>query len=340
MTSTQHFQFFTPWVLWFLLLAPLVFWFDHRKARLLLLPLSSKRVLNSRSQKSWRLRLEFLPAFLKMLAFICIVVALARPQFADELTQIKSDGIDIMLTMDTSLSMQALDMRNNLQQITRLEAVKNVVQEFVSGRQADRIGLVVFGEVAYTQCPITLDYDILKGFLGMIDSGIAGSGTAIGNGLATAVKRLIPSEAKSKIIILLTDGRNEAGEISPEAATELALKYGIKVYTIGVGSDQNFVPILLKDQNGMLYKDVRSVGAIDTKLLQEIATTTGGQFFRAQTLEVLQDVYKKIDTLEKSEVEMKRFQIFDEQFGFVLILGLFLYVLQWVLRQTVFLRIP
>lgn len=340
MTTGHHFQFFTPWILWLLAVAPLIFWYDHRKARLLQLPLSSKRVLKQAQSKSWKLRLEFLPALLKMLAFACFVIALARPQFADELTQVNSDGIDIMLTLDTSLSMQALDMRLNLQQITRLDAVKNVVQEFVSGRQADRIGMVIFGEVAYTQCPLTLDYDILKGFLGMIDSGIAGSGTAIGNGLATAVKRLIPSEAKSKIIILLTDGRNEAGEVSPQGAAELAAKHGIKVYTIGVGSDQNYVPILLKDQNGMLYRDVRSVGGIDTVLLKEIAEKTGGQFFRAQTVEVLQDVYKKIDTLEKSKVEMKRFQIFDERFAMILAIGVVLYVLQWVLRQTVFFRIP
>lgn len=340
MSDLQHFQFYTPQLLWLLILTPFVFWYDHRKSKLIKLPLSSTRLVAKSSQKSWRLRLEFLPALIKSLAFICFVLALARPQFSNELTQIKSDGIDIMLTMDTSLSMQALDMRREHQQITRLDALKDVIAEFVSGRQADRIGLVVFGEVAYTQCPLTLDYDILKGFLGMIDSGIAGNGTAIGNGLAMAVKRLIPSTAKSKIIILLTDGRNEAGEVSPQAAADLAQKYGIKVYTIGVGSDQNLVPILLRSQNGMLYKDVRSVGAIDTALLKQIADQTGGQFFRAQTLEILQDVYKKIDTLEKSEVEMKRYQLFDEKFALVLIVGLVLYVLQWLLRHTVFFRVP
>ncbi len=336
----SHFQFHSPYFFLLLLLVPLLFAFDLKKIRFVRFSISARQVLPLAAKKSWRQRLEFFPTLLKSLALMAVITALARPQYVNELTQVKADGIDILLTLDTSLSMQALDMRYNLKQITRLEAVKAVVAEFVAGRSYDRIGMVVFGEVAYTQCPLTLDYDVLRGFLDLIDSGIAGNGTAIGNGLAMAVKRLSQSDAKSRIIILLTDGRSDAGQVTPASAAEAAKNLGIKVYTIGVGSDRSHVPILLKDQNGQSYQDFASVGSVDSESLKQIAEITGGQYFRAQTLEVLQEVYQKIDTLEKSEVEMKRFQIYDERFGAFLAAAVILYVLHWLLRETVFFRLP
>lgn len=333
-------QFLYPIVLFLLVLAPFILWFDHKKTKLFSAPLSSKIILSSKSIFSWRQKLEFVPAFIKMLAYIMFVLALARPQHIDEYTNVKSEGIDILLAIDTSLSMQALDMRIDNQEVTRLDAVKNVVKKFIAGRLHDQIGMVVFGEKAYTQCPLTTDYTVLSGFVDMLESGMAGNGTAIGNGLATSVKRLMKSTAKSKIVILLTDGRSEAGEISPEMATQLALEQGIKVYTIGVGSNRGVVPMILKNENGLLYKDVVNVGGIDVEALKTIADVTQGQFYRAQTLESLEDVYHNIDSLEKSEVEQKKFKIAQERFDLFLIFGLFLYFIQSFLRHHTFLRVP
>lgn len=334
------FQFYSPEALLLLIFAPLIWFFDHKKLRLVRFSLSSKRVVEGLTQKTLRQNLEFVPGLIKTLSFVFLVIALARPQYVNELTQVKSEGIDIVLALDTSLSMQALDMNLDSQNVTRLQAAKAVIADFVKGRQYDRIGMVVFGEQAYTQVPLTLDYDMLTGFLGLIEAGIAGNGTAIGNSLATSVKRLMKSEAESRVIILLTDGKNQGGEISPLVAADLAKEHGIKVYTIGLGSNRKYVPVLLKDTYGRMYKDVINLGGVDAELLSQIAITTGGQYFRAQTGEILQEVYAKIDTLEKTEVEIKHFQEYDERFVIYLLAAFVLYLLHWLLRQTYFFRIP
>jgi Ca-activated chloride channel homolog len=335
--TESFFQFHTPQYLFLLLLVLPLFIFDVYKLRLIKFGISSTQVI-ANVKKTMRQRFEFLPALMRFVALTLLVIALARPQWGNQYTEVNSEGIDIVLAIDASGSMQALDFTLEGERVDRLVAVKSVVADFIEQREFDRIGMVVFGEQAYTQCPLTLDYDILTGYLDLIEIGIAGDGTAVGNAIATSVKRLEDSEAKSKIIILLTDGRSNAGEVSPQIAAELAQKRGIKVYTIAVGSKGKKVPFPRRGFFGM--KTVQVQLDIDEETLKEIAKVTNAKFYQASNTKSLAEIYNTIDQLEKTEVQMDQFAEYEEKYLNYLIPAIVLLLLAWLLQRSVFLRIP
>lgn len=334
--SEDFFQFHSPeYFLLLLILLPL-FIFDLKKLHLFKFGVSSADVFK-KTKRSLKSIFEFIPPLMRFFALALLVVALARPQQGNRYTEVNSEGIDIVLALDTSGSMKALDLKLNGKDANRLQVVKSVVADFVDGRAYDRIGMVVFGTQAYTQCPLTLDYDILKGYMDLIHIGIAGEETAIGNAIATSVKRLKGSKAKSRIIILLTDGENTAGSVSPLKAAELAQKAGIKIYTIAVGSSGQ-APFPVKSFFGT--QKVMMNLSVDTKSLQEIAKLTGGQFYQARDTEALANIYKTIDQLEKTEVKVNEFAEYHEMFIDFLIPAIILLLLAWFLQKSIFLRIP
>lgn len=258
--------------------------------------------------------------FLRFLCLFFLIFAAARPQTVEQISKKSSDGLDILLTIDTSRSMsEGIPYGGRL--VTRLDATKDVVAQFVDQRIADRVGLVVFGEQAFTQAPLTLDHDVLNKFIDNIYINMAGPGTSIGPAIATSVKRLKGLEVKSKIVILLTDGRDSGKDISPKQAAEAAKVLGVKVYTVGIGS---------APQTGLLGGIFgRSQGSeLDEESLKDIANITGGQYFRADSGEDLKAVYEKIDQLETSKVEVKDFSKYHEEGAWFLILALALFFLE------------
>ena len=252
----------------------------------------------------------------------------------------RTEGIDIVLVIDTSGSMQALDLdasRRIADRRNRLDVVKGVVDEFVKKRDDDQLGLVVFGAEAFTQCPLTLDHGIVATFMERIEIGMAGDATAIGSAVGTAVKRLKDSDAKSKVIVLLTDGRSNAGSLSPTKAAEVAATFGIKIYTIGAGG-QGKAPFIVDSFFGkqVVYQDVE----IDEETLRKIADLTGGKYFRAEDEEALKQIYEEIDQLEKTEITMSSYMEYNEQFRWFVIPALGLLLLEVVLLGTRFRKLP
>lgn len=263
---------------------------------------------------NWKSYLIHAPIVLQSLAFGLIIIALARPRTSSESVEsITKSGIDIVLAMDVSTSMKALDFKPN-----RLEAAKNIAIDFVDGRKTDRIGIVTYAGESFTQCPITSDYKLVKNMLNEINFGILEDGTAIGMGMATSVSRLKDSKADSKVIILLTDGENNQGQIDPYMAIELAQEFGIKVYTIGVGK-QGLVPYPAIGFGGrQVIQKMES--KVDEKLLKEIADKTGGHYFRATNNEKLSAIYDQIELLEKTEIQEFKYVSYDEKYRpFVLV---------------------
>jgi Ca-activated chloride channel homolog len=242
-----------------------------------------------------------------------------------------------MLALDTSGSMRALDFIEDEKRITRLAVVKGVVSKFIDNRPNDRIGMVVFGEQAYTQCPLTLDQGVLQTFLSKLEIGMAGDSTAIGSAIGISVKRLKDLQSKSKVIILLTDGRNNAGSLLPVQAAQTAKTFGIKIHTIGVGT-QGKAPFLVNSVFGQRY--VYQEVDIDETTLAEISNITGGQYFRATDLESLQNIYHQIDKMEKSEVKVIDHSEYNELFYYFLIPGLLLLFIEIGLSNTLLRRIP
>jgi Ca-activated chloride channel family protein len=282
----------------------------------------------------WTLWLRRAVRALRLVAVAVLMTAMARPQTGRELTQVSSEGIDIVLVMDTSGSMQALDLDNDRpiqRRRNRLEVVKDVVREFVEGRPHDMVGLVVFGEEAFTQCPLTLDHPVLVDLLGDIEIGIAGDRTAIGSGLGTAVKRLQKSKAKSKVVVLLTDGRNNAGTLAPATAAELAKSQNVKVYTIGAGT-RGRAPFLIDSMFGsrVVYQDVE----IDDDGLRSIAETTGGSYYRAEDREALRHIYGEIDRLERTEITTKSYVEYKDRYPWLVMAALGLLVVEVTLLGT------
>ena len=287
--------------------------------------------------KSWKVRLMPLQMLLRLLAFTMLVVALARPQTSNSWKNRQTEGIDIMLAIDVSTSMLAEDLKPN-----RIEAAKMVAAEFISGRPDDNIGLAIFAGESFTQCPMTTDHTSLLNLLQGVRADIAArglisDGTAIGMGLANAVSRLKSSKAKSKVVILLTDGSNNMGDISPMTAAEIAQSLGIRVYTIGVGTNK-VAPYPMPVAGGVQY--VNMPVEIDTKTLSEIAQTTHGDFYRATNTQELKKIYKEIDQLEKSKMNVKKFRKkYDAFQSFVMIAAIAL-LLEILFRITIFRRIP
>ena len=268
----------------------------------------------------------------RVIAIALLVMALARPQSTKNWKDVTTEGIDIVLALDISSSMLAKDFNPN-----RLEASKSIAKEFIKDRPNDRIGLVVFSGESFTQCPLTTDHSVLINLFDEIESGMVKDGTAIGMGLATAVNRLKDSDTESKVVILLTDGVNNMGSIAPATAAEIATTFDIRVYTIGVGS-QGKAPYPINTPYGVRYKDMEV--EIDEEVLQQIATGTKGEYFRATNNQKLKSIYQQIDEMEKSKIEVKKYSEKSEEYlGFALIAG-FLLLLEVLAKSTIMRGIP
>lgn len=291
---------------------------------------SLKSFRNTNSIKS---KLRYLPFVLRMLALACIITALARPQSHNDEKNVEGEGVDIVLCLDVSGSMLAQDFHPN-----RLEAAKKVAGDFVSNRPADRIGLVIFAGESFTQCPVTSDHAVLESQIYQIDGSFLVDGTAIGSGLATSVDRLKSSEAKSKVVILLTDGENNGGLIDPKTAKEIAKSLSIKVYTIGIGSD-GYATTPVQGPGGQVIMQQEKVN-IDENLLKEIASETGGKYFRAKGNQSLIDIYKEIDQLEKTKINITTTRQYTERFHPLVLLAIGFLFIELLLRLTVFRQFP
>ena len=284
-------------------------------------------------QPGEQVRLRHLPFVLRMVAIALVIVILARPQSTDSWQNSSTEGIDIMMAMDISGSMLARDLRPD-----RLTAAKNVAASFINGRPNDNIGLVVFSGESFTQCPLTTDHAVLLNLFKDIQSGMIEDGTAIGVGLANAVSRIKDSQAKSKVIILLTDGSNNRGEIAPVTAAEIARTFGIRVYTIGVGT-QGEAPYPFRLPGGTIQMQMVPVD-IDEPTLQQIASITGGQYFRATNNSSLKSIYAEIDKMEKTKISVREFSKKQEEYTRIALVVLGLLLIEWLLRITLLKRIP
>lgn len=323
-------SFANPQFFWLLLLLPLalLWYFFKRKEETASLKISS---IKGFTVNSILPKLKPLLFLLRLLALAAIITALARPQTEDISTKTKTTkGIDIVMAIDVSSSMLARDLKPN-----RLTALKEVASDFIRQRPNDRIGVVAYAGESYTKTPITSDKSIVLNALKEITYGQLNDGTAIGMGLATSVNRLKESKAISKIIILLTDGVNNSGFIEPQTAADLAVEFGIKTYTIGLGTNGNALTPVAHNPNGS-FRYAMSKVEIDEKLLEDIAKATGGQYFRATDNEKLEEIYEEINKLEKTEVEEFKYYKYEEKFrGWVFLAGALL-LLEWLLRNTLF----
>lgn len=290
--------------------------------------------LVKRASRSKKQKFRFVLTALRVLAIAFFIVAFARPRSGTEYKETISDGVDIIMAIDVSSSMQAEDFKPH----NRLHVAKEEMKKFVSRRLNDRIGLVVFARYSFTQCPLTTDYSVLLNFIDMVDFGIVEDGTAIGMALANSVNRLRESTAKSKIVILLTDGDNNAGEIDPLTAAAIAEAMEIKVYTIGAGKSGNAMHPYQDKLFGTRYSYQPT--KIDEPTLKAIAKKTGGKYFRAQSGEELEEIYALIDKLEKTEVKTSSHVEYVELFQYLLYVGLFLLILEMLLAHTILRKLP
>jgi len=288
--------------------------------------------------KTWKVRFRHIPIVLRILAVILFGIALAGPRSVLEESVIKTEGIDIVLAIDASGSMAGEDFHLQGKRVNRLAIVKSVVNDFIDRRQSDSIGLVAFAGLAYTVCPLTGDYDWLKTNLERIELGLIKDGTAIGSAISSSVARLQHSKAKSKIIVLLTDGINNTGDVNPIEAARAAKTFGIKIYTIGAGT-KGYVPYPGTDFFGRkIYQKV--LVNIDEATLKEVADLTYGQYFRATDTESLNQIYEEIDKLEKTEIEELGYREYKELFSFVLMIGLITLLCEVFLARTLLLKVP
>ena len=323
-----------PHILWLLLLVvPLVAYYVWRifagGASIRISSISGVR----RAPRTWRYYVRHLPFVLRVMAVAAVVVALARPQVVSEEHSTTSEGIDIVVAMDISGSMLARDFEPD-----RITVAKRVAAEFVAGRESDRIALVAFAGEAYSPSPLTTNTEEVLTARGRLRTGVIDDGTAIGNGLATAINRLRESDSRSKVVILLTDGVNNRGEISPLMASEIARNMGIKVYTIGVGS-KGTAPYPAYNMFGELVFQQMPV-EIDEEVLQKIATDTGGEYFRATSEQTLQLIYEQIDAMEKSKVEVHNKIHTEELFLWWLLAAIACVVAEWLIDKVLLKRLP
>jgi Ca-activated chloride channel family protein len=326
-----------PWIILAaglaIIIGLLIFAFRFRRAATASIKYSDLKIVR-RSAKSGRARFRFVVPLLRVLALALFFIALARPQAGTENREVSSEGIDIMLALDVSGSMKAEDFKPQ----NRLYVAKEEIKKFVAKRYSDRIGLVVFSKSSFTQCPLTLDYGVLLNFLDQVKFGMIEDGTAIGMALANSVNRLRESPAKSKVIILLTDGINNAGEIDPLTAAGVAKTMGVKIYAIGVGKPGNAMYPVDDPIFGKRY--VYLPNEIDEETLRKIAEKTGGKYFRARSEQELEDIYSEIDKMEKTEIKVSEYVQYKELFVVFVYFGLGFLVLEMVLSQTVFRKIP
>jgi Ca-activated chloride channel family protein len=324
-------EFAAPWVLYFLLLLPLLAFVYYKLQKNFYPTVKYATLAGIKSApQSLRSRFSWLPHALKLGGMASIIVALARPQLPLQSISIEAEGIDIMLSMDVSSSMLAQDFSPD-----RLEASKKVAADFIDRRPNDRIGLISFSGESYTRCPLTTDHVVLQELLSTMQCGLIGDGTAIGMGLANAVKRLKDSKATSKVAILLTDGVNNTGYASPAQAAEAAQKLGVRVYTIGMGTrGKARSPIAINARGEYIYGFTEV--EIDEALLQEIALKTGGQYFRATDMKSLEAIYNEIDRLERSKIESTAVKRYEERFHKWLWTALLLLGAAYTLQMVVF----
>jgi Ca-activated chloride channel family protein len=318
-----------------LLVVAAMLWFAVRRRRMksATIKYSDIRIVK-RAARTSRQRYRFLLTGLRVAAIVLLVVAFARPRSGTEKKEISSEGIDIMIALDVSSSMQAEDFKPN----NRLYVAKEEIKKFINNRVNDRIGLVVFARNSFTQCPLTVDYGVLLNFVDQVDFGLIEDGTAIGMAIANGVNRLRDSDAKSKIMILLTDGDNNAGEIDPLTAANLATAFNIKIYTIAAGKPGNAMYPVDDPIFGKRY--VYRPTNVDEKTLKEIAERTGGEYFRARSSDELEQIYSIIDKLEKSKVKVSTHIQYRELFSYFTYAGLALLVLEMILGNTYFRKLP
>lgn len=316
-----------------LLLIPMIGWYVYKLSKnQASLQVSSTEGFDAPGASSWKVWLRHVPFILRMAAVAVLIVILARPQSTNSWQNSSTEGIDIVLVMDISTSMMAQDLKPN-----RLEASKDVASSFINGRPNDNIGLVVFAAESFTQCPLTTDHTVLLNLFKDVQPGIIQDGTAIGLGLANAVSRIKDSQAKSKVIILLTDGVNNQGEIAPVTAAEIAKTFGVRVYTIGVGT-QGKAPYPFQTAFGVQYMDVDV--EIDEPTLKQIAATTGGQYFRATDNASLKEIYSEIDKMEKTKISVQEYSKKQEEYKNWAILLFSLLLVEILLRNTLLRNIP
>jgi Ca-activated chloride channel homolog len=320
--------------LFYLLLAllPVIGWYIYRHKKFsasLMIPTTRGFAT---APKTWKHSLRHVLFIFRILAMALLIVVLARPQSTENWENVSTEGIDIVMAIDVSTSMLARDLKPD-----RLEAAKDVAMQFISGRPYDRIGLVVFSGESFTQCPLTTDHAVVNNLLRETQTGMLEDGTAIGNGLATAVSRLKESDAISRVVILLTDGENNRGEIPPLTAAEIAKTFGIRVYTIGVGTIGT-APYPMQTPFGIRIQQVQV--KIDEEALQSIANTTDGKYFRATDNDKLKSIYEEIDLLEKSKIEVKEFSKKQEEFQPFALAALLLIIAGALLKVSVLRNIP
>lgn len=315
-----------------LLLIPAIAWYIYKQKKAQpSLQVSSTQAF-AKMPLSYKAYLRHFRFFLRLAAIACIIVALARPQSTDNWENSSTEGIDIVLALDISGSMMARDFKPD-----RVEAAKDVASQFVSGRPTDNIGLVIFSGESFTMCPMTTDHAVLLNLLKDVKCGMIEDGTAIGDGLATAINRVKDGPAKSKTIILLTDGTNNAGDISPVTAAEIAKSFGVRVYTIGVGT-KGMAPYPVQTPYGITFQNMPV--EIDEPALQEIATMTGGAYFRATDKAKLRSIFGEIDKMEKTKISVKEFSKKEEEYLSWALLAFVLLLCEIVMRNTLLRNIP
>jgi len=327
----NNIHFTQPWVFGLFIIFPiLIYWYIRKSGRR-----NSSLKLSTAAAPglgSWKTSFRHLPFIFRLLSLGFIITALANPQVQNQEQHAEGEGIDIVLCIDVSGSMTAQDFTPN-----RLEAAKKVAADFVKKRVTDRIGIVIFSGESFTQCPLTTDYNVVLAAIDNIHNGLLEDGTAIGSGLSTSVDRLRNSSSKSKVVLLLTDGENNGGLIDPKTAKEIAKAFGIKVYTIGMGSD-GYAPQPVNTDIGVVMQNEKV--SIDENLLREIAGETGGKYFRARDNQSLSSIYQFIDELEKSKVELISTIRFQDKF-FPFVLGaLFFLLLEILVNYTIFRKFP
>lgn len=329
----NNITFVNPNLLYLLLIVvPVIVWYvlNHKRTHASIQVSTIKGI--GKNHITYKHILRHVVFALRVLTIVLIIIAIARPQSTLSWKNEESEGIDIVLALDISSSMLARDFQPD-----RLEAAKDLAIQFIAGRRNDRIGLVVFSGESFTQCPLTTDHMVLINLFRDIKSGMIEDGTAIGMGLATSVSRLKDSDAKSKVIILLTDGVNNRGAIAPVTAAELAQTFGIRVYTVGVGTE-GMAPYPVPTPFGTQIRNMPV--EIDEEILQKIAQNTGGEYFRATDNKKLKQIYEQIDKLEKSKIEVKEFNQKDEEFLAFVLLAAFLLLSDMILRNTLLRQIP
>jgi len=330
-------RFLNPEFLWLLALLPLVAMWRGRKGRVAAVEYSNVEIARTVARET-RSRPARWTTLLRLLVATLIIVGLARPQYGQGRSEVQASGVDLMLAVDVSGSMEALDFTLNGQPESRVEVVKSVVSKFIESRPDDRIGLIAFAGAPYLVSPLTLDHEWLKQNLDRVRTGLVEDSTAIGSALATSVNRLRDQPSKSKVVVLLTDGMNNAGKVAPQTAAEAAKALGVKVYTIGAGA-QGEAPVPVKDQFGNQQIVMAKVD-VDEAALKKIADETGGKFFRATDTDSLKKIYAEIDRMEKTTHQVKKFEKYHELFAFAVVPGLMLLGLSLGLDQTRYRRLP